>query len=77
MVQATYFQLVGESGWDFQGVLSNRKDFASTGIWGSFGVDKRGGANRDSRVEPALKLITDGWTVDAKQLKNRRVADTK
>jgi hypothetical protein len=33
--------------------------------------------NRDSGVEPVPKLMTDGRTVEAKQLKNRRVAETK
>jgi hypothetical protein len=58
-------------------VPRSSKDFWSTGIWGSFGVEKRGAANRESGVEPVPTLMTDGWTVEAKQLKNRRVAETK
>lgn len=44
-------------------------------FWRPLGLKTR--PNRDSRVEPVPKLMTDGWIVEAKRLKNCRVAETK
>ena len=55
---------------DVTNVWSIKEDFSSIVIWSSFGVDKGGVANRNSRVEPVPKLMTDGWTVEAEHLKN-------
>ena len=58
IVKPTYFQRVGERGWEFQRVPSSRKDILSNSSWGWIGVGKGGaaiptlGSNRSLNSEP-------------------------